>query len=108
VRPGSQISCFGSLAFLFTRKGEAMMDVFQRFVQQNVDQVQTAKSERVVILPRELERSFEHYCRKRNLSFNEALVKLMEEACKSEQKGKKDQKKDEQEPDAALFMNDAL
>lgn len=84
------------------------MDVFTRFVQENVDQVQTSKSERVVILPKELEKSFEHYCRKRNLSFNEAVVKLIEAACKSDQKKKPDHQAEEKEPDATLFMNDAF
>ena len=84
------------------------MDVFTRFVQENVDQVQTSKSERVVILPKELEKSFEHYCRKRNLSFNEAVVKLLEAACKSDQKEKPDHRMEDKEPNPALFMNDAF
>ncbi|MGA8943527.1 MAG: hypothetical protein WB502_12570 [Thermoactinomyces sp.] len=62
------------------------MDVFTRFVQENVDRPQETKTERVLVLPKELEKEFGDYCCKRNLSFNEAVIMLMEEAV---QTGKK-------------------
>ncbi|MBA4603771.1 hypothetical protein [Thermoactinomyces mirandus] len=56
------------------------MDAFTRFVRENVDRPQSVKAERVLVLPKELEKEFEYYCRKRNLSFNEAVVMLLEKA----------------------------
>lgn len=84
------------------------MDAFTRFVQKNVDRPQDVKAERVLVLPKELEKEFAHYCRKWNLSFNEAVIMLMEEAVKSGQKIKSDRKSEEERPNAARFMNDAL
>lgn len=59
------------------------MDAFTRFVQANVDRPQDVKVERVLVLPKELEKEFEHYCRKQNLSFNEAVIMMLEEVVNS-------------------------
>lgn len=83
------------------------MDLFQKFVQENVDGPERSKSERILLLPRPLEKEFEHYCRKRNLSFNEGLIMLIETALSQEKKPKQTEEEAAQ-PNPQMFMNDAL
>ncbi|MFC7443227.1 hypothetical protein [Laceyella putida] len=83
------------------------MDLFLKFVEENVDRPQGSKVERVVLLPKEMDKEFAHYCRKRNLSFNEAIIQLMAEALKNE-KRPGGPATEENGPNANLFMNDAL
>jgi hypothetical protein len=83
------------------------MDLFQKFVQENVDRPERSKSERILLLPRQLEKEFEHFCRKRNLSFNEGLILLIETALSQEKKPKQAEKETVQ-PNPQMFMNDAL
>lgn len=85
-----------------------MMDAFTRFVQENVDRPQDVKTERVLVLPKELEKEFAHYCRKWNLGFNEAVIMLLEEAVKSGKKIRSDRKSEEERLNPAGFMNDTL
>ncbi len=84
------------------------MDAFSRFVRENVDCPQEVKSERVLVLPKELEKEFEHFCRKRNLSFNEAVITLLEEAVKNGLKIRNDRKSEEGRPNVDTFMNNIL
>jgi len=82
------------------------MDWFTKFVQENVDQTESSKTEHILLLPREVSKAFEHYCRKRNLSFNEAIVKLIQEALERDKKPQQKQE-EKQSPNPRLFMNDA-
>lgn len=61
------------------------MDWFTKFVQENVDQVQSFKTEHVILLPREVSQAFQLYCQKRNMTFNEAINELVLEALKRDQ-----------------------
>jgi hypothetical protein len=84
------------------------LDLFTRFVQENIDQTETSKEEILLVLPKELVRAFEHYCRKRNLRFSDAIVQLMEEALANEKKPTRRDPEEKEGPDARLFMKDAL
>jgi hypothetical protein len=83
------------------------MNLFQKFVQENVDQSQTSKSERILLLPRELEKAFEHYCRKRNISFNEGIIGLIEDALDLEKKPQQPEEENTRS-NSKMFMYDAL
>ncbi|KPC69392.1 hypothetical protein ADL26_19085 [Thermoactinomyces vulgaris] len=83
------------------------MDLFMKFVEENVDRTQDSKVERMILLKKELDKEFAHYCRKRNLSFNEGIIQLMEQALQHE-KQHSNQTAQEKEPSPARFMDDAL
>jgi hypothetical protein len=81
------------------------MSDMDRFVQTKMDLTKTPLTERNVVIPVHISMEFEHYCRKRNLSFNQAMVSLIEEALMKENKPKKIEM-ERQEPNASLFMGD--
>ncbi|WP_124726601.1 hypothetical protein [Staphylospora marina] len=83
------------------------MNIFEKFVAENVDGGQRSKREHVVLLPGELSQAFEHWCRKRNLSFSQGVAELIREALEKEKKRDKD-KKEPALPDASKFMRDAF
>lgn len=82
------------------------MDWFTKFVQENVEQTESSKTEHVILLPKEVSKAFQHYCRKRNITFNEAINQLVQEAIKRDQKKPIEPEK-ENDPNPRLFMNDA-
>lgn len=83
------------------------MDLFLKFVEENVDRAQESKAERLILLSKEMDKEFAHYCRKRNLSFNEGVIQLIEEALKNEKRPKR-QADEDKGPDPSMFMSDAF
>lgn len=82
------------------------MNLFEKFVRENVDQPASLSTEHIIKIPAELSKAFEHVCRKRNQSFNEAVHSLIKEAVDKDQKPQKTPSESPADPDPVKFMGD--